>query len=75
MEIVLSRPPTADELSELTAYYEAEHDLFESDPTAVQQLLRVGESPRKKGLDPIAHAATTSTARVILNLNEAMTRQ
>jgi hypothetical protein len=74
-EIVLSRQPTDAERTELTAYYEAEHSLFREDPTAAERLLSVGESARNKDLDLTVHAAMTSVARLLLNLDEAITRQ
>ncbi|MBP87667.1 MAG: hypothetical protein CMJ64_13245 [Planctomycetaceae bacterium] len=75
MEIVLSRPPTGAELEELSAYYRIEHGLFREDSTAAERLLSVGESARNQDLDLTDHAAMTSVARLLLNLNEAITRQ
>jgi hypothetical protein len=72
--IVLSRPPTKAELTELTALYQAEHKLFVEDPAAAERLLGVGQSSRNQALNAAEHAAMTSVARLLLNLDEAITR-
>jgi len=38
-------------------------------------LLAIGESERDNGLDPVEHAAWTTVASVILNLDETITKQ
>ena len=38
------------------------------------RLLRVGESPADRTLDPVELAAYTAVASVILNLDEAITK-
>ena len=74
VEIVLARQPTAAEMTELTAFYEAEHKFFREDAAAAERQLSVGESARNEDLAPADHAAMTSVARLLLNLSEAITR-
>ena len=50
--------------------YFREH--FATQPTAAEQLLSVGTSPRDKYLNATEHAALTATAHLILNLDEFM---
>ena len=74
MEIVLSRPPSKAELAELRGFYEAELARFADDGDSTVALLSVGESARDEDLDVTKHAAMTSVARLLLNLDEAITR-
>ena len=47
---------------------------FRSDPRAAEAVLKVGDSAPPRDADPVLLAAWTSVARVILNLNETITR-
>jgi len=47
---------------------------FQADPPAAQALLAVGESPVDPAFDPLELAAHTTLARLILNLDETITR-
>jgi hypothetical protein len=71
---VLSRRPSLAELAELRDFYNAELDLFRKDTAAAERLLSVGDRPHNKDLDQVEHAAMTSVARLLLNLDEAITR-
>ncbi len=44
-------------------------------PDAAKQLLSVGERQRDPQRDPVAHAAATLTALLILNLDETLTKE
>ncbi len=70
----LGRLPLDDELVELRRYFEAELDYFRDHPTAARQLLSVGQSPRSEAFDLSEHAAYTSVARLLLNLDETITK-
>jgi cytochrome c553 len=74
VELVIARPPTEEESAILLAEYEKQRASFAADVGAAEALLAVGESSRDESLDPVAHAAWTNVALVILNLDEAITR-
>lgn len=69
---VASRTPRPEELAILMKTLEEEEARFEADPEAATNLLGVGISGRDESLDPVAHAAMTSVARLLLNLDEAI---
>lgn len=71
-ERVTSRQPDRPELDILTATFQEEAARFTADPDAVGSLLSVGISPRDTSLDPVTHAAMTSVARLLLNLDETI---
>jgi hypothetical protein len=58
----------------LAAEYERQLASFAADAGAADALLAIGESPRDQSLDAVSHAAWTNVALVILNLDEAITR-
>ncbi len=47
---------------------------FSADQAAAQKLLQVGESKRDESLAPTEHAAWTSLCQLVLNLDEALTK-
>ena len=73
-ELVTAREPSTEETGILTAEYEKQLAGFSHDPAAADALLAVGESPRDESLDPCAHAAWTNVDIVMLNLDEAITK-
>jgi hypothetical protein len=72
---VMSRAPRDAERRILLAHLQAQRDSFRANPTAARELLSVGEKRNAPGLDPIELAAHASTASLLLNLDEAITRQ
>ena len=48
---------------------------FAADRKAAEKLLKVGESPRNQRLDVVEHATMTSLCTLMLNLDEALTKQ
>ena len=72
---LVSRRPTADEFALLEAANRTFLETFGSDKTAALELLSVGEKPRDKTLDPVRHAALTMTASLMMNLDEAITKE
>ena len=72
--LVTSRPPTDAELAIFRAAYEAERKQYAADEAAADKLLSVGESPRDTRLDKAELAAHTAVARLLMNLNEAITK-
>jgi hypothetical protein len=72
---VLGRAPSEAEASILNAALAKQRKLFTADPTAVAKLLKVGDSKRDEKLNAIDHAALTAVCTMILNLDEALTKQ
>jgi hypothetical protein len=73
--LVLARTPTTGELQILRAGLTRHLDHFRRQPQAAAKLLAVGESPRDERLDVIELAAYSTTANLVLNLDEAITKQ
>jgi hypothetical protein len=73
-ELVTARLPTEEEASILLAEYERQRASFAVDASAAAALLAVGESARDETLDPVTQAAWTNVALVIMNLDEAITK-
>jgi hypothetical protein len=71
----LSRPPAEAESQILLPMYERMHRKFTDHPEEASALLAVGESPYPTWLDPTDLAAWTSVAQVVLNLDEALTKE
>ena len=72
---VTARVPEQEELSELQRLLADQLARYRRDPAAAGALLKVGESARDQRLDPAEHAAWTVLASVVLNLDEAITRE
>lgn len=74
-QVVLTRKPTSSEESVLLkAYHRALQD-FRSDPTAADELLKVGATPSAEHSDRQHLAAMTIVAGTLLNLDETLTRE
>ena len=71
---VLSRAPRAEELKTIQPLLEKQLDEYRSDSKSAESLLKIGQTPLPKDLDPSELAAWTNIARVILNLHETITR-
>ncbi len=72
---ILTRKPRPAELRVLTAALEHHRQIYRADEKAALKLLHVGESARDRGLAPAEVAAYTSVIGVILNLDEALTKE
>ena len=72
--LAVSRKPDAFERRVLSGLLTSQRAYFRANPKAADQLLQTGITPRTGGLESTEHAAWTSIARAILNLNEAITR-
>jgi len=72
---VVGRPPTGYDMSALRGAHARQLECFAADPAGARALLAVGATPRAESLDPVAHAALASTCLLILNLDEALTRE
>jgi hypothetical protein len=69
----LAREPAAKELKSLQQFLVTQREHYRADLPEAQKLLDVGNAPVPAG-DPAELAAWTSVARVILNLQEVITR-
>jgi hypothetical protein len=72
--LVLSRAIRPAEVQVLTELLEKHLGEYRADRQAAGKLLRVGELPLSKDIEPAELAAWTSVARAILNLHETITR-
>lgn len=72
---VVGRPVTSVDLGFLRRAYERQFVLYQNDAEAAKAVLAIGESKRDEGLNPTEHAALSAVCRLILNLDEALTRE
>ena len=70
----LARPPETREREVLQGVYRDLLAHFQANPEASQELTAAGEWPPAKNVDPAEHAAWTSVAQAILNLDETVTK-
>ena len=75
VRLVLSRKPTDAERKILLGRFDALRRQFATDKESATKLLSVGESKRDETLDPIDHAAMTGVCQLILNLDEAISKE
>jgi mono/diheme cytochrome c family protein len=73
--LVLARSPVGAEQTILQAGLKRLRSQYAGDPTAAKKLLAVGESKRNEKLDVTEHAAFTGLCNLILNLDEALSRE
>ena len=73
--LVTSRLPLATELDILLQTLEQHRAHFQADRDAATKLLSVGEAPRENSLDVVEHSAYTMLASLLLNLDEAITKE
>ena len=72
--LALARPPSPREQQVLRDFVAAQLTRYRADESAAKALIAAGQAPRPAGLDAAEHAAWTTTANVILNLDETITR-
>jgi hypothetical protein len=70
-----ARAPEPREREVLLAAYQRLRAHFAEQPQAAAALLAVGDSRQPAGLDPVDEAAWTGVAQIILNLDEAITKE
>ena len=75
MRHVVGRRPDADELEILTAGLRRRLARYAADTQAAQAVLAVGASPATTAFPPAELAAYAQTCALILNLDEALTRE
>ena len=72
---LVARAPDSTESALMQDAYRSFLDQFRGNEPAALKLLTVGEKPRDETLDPIKHAALTLTASLMMNLDEAITKE
>jgi hypothetical protein len=72
--LALSRAPDEIERRTLGALLASSRERFATEPADAERLLHTGISPAVDSLDPADHAAWTTVARALLNLNETYLR-
>ncbi len=72
--LITARQPTEAELGVLREAYLAELNWYAAHEAEVTKLLQVGASPSNTALDRSQLAAMASVARLLMNLNEAITK-
>ena len=74
-KVVLGRAPAASELAAARKGYDRFLARYRADVPAAVAYLKQGESARDASLDPAELAATSAVASLILNLDEAVTKE
>ncbi len=72
---LVARRPTDAEVTLLQGAYASFLERYRGRESAALKLLSVGEKPRNETLDPIRHAAMTMAASLMMNLDEAITKE
>ncbi len=72
---LLARHPTSAEAQLLGEAHAAFTAKYVAEPSTALKLLSVGETPRDTSLDPGQHAAMMMTASLMMNLDEAITKE
>lgn len=72
---LVARAPGSTELALLLDAQQSFLNQFQGNESSALKLLGVGEKPRDETLDPIKHAAMTMTASLMMNLDEAITKE
>lgn len=73
--LVLGREATVDEVAILTDELRSQRDYFKAHPKSATAFVAVGESKPGESADSVELAAMTSVARVLLNLDETLTKE
>ncbi|WP_265593088.1 DUF1553 domain-containing protein, partial [Verrucomicrobium sp. BvORR034] len=74
MELAAGRALNGEERASLTYFLNSQREQFKSAPEDAAKVVKAGLSPAVTGLDTVEIAAWTSVARVMLNLQETITR-
>lgn len=74
-ELVLARVLTLEETKALSATLTKLRHQYTSAPADAEELLSIGESKHNPSLVPVEHAAWTGLCLLILNLDEALTKE
>ncbi|HEX8914592.1 MAG TPA: DUF1553 domain-containing protein, partial [Humisphaera sp.] len=72
---VVARDPQPAELAVLARMLARQRAVYDADPKAAAEAVKVGKAPRDEALAPAEHAAMSAVCLAILNLDEALTRE
>jgi hypothetical protein len=72
--VATSRTPTPAELAVLRASLQKHTARFQQSPATAEQFLSQGESERNKALDVVDLAARTAVASILINMDEAISK-
>ena len=72
--LATARHPQPDEVEILLDIFQKQLAVYRHNKQAADKLLRVGESDRDSSLDTAEHAAWTTVASIILNMDETVTK-
>lgn len=73
--LVTARPPSNTELLVLRTTLKQQRDAYTNDEHAAEALLKIGESPAGEAADAPTLAAWTNVCTVLMNLDEAITKE
>jgi hypothetical protein len=74
-QLVNGRPPETAELAVIAAAFQEFREGYRKDNAAAKELLSAGEAARDKELDPRELAPYAAVANLLLNTDEAVTRE
>lgn len=72
---VLGRLPTDRDRALLGKAYDKQLGIYQADPKAAAEVVSIGSAPKNEKLNPSEHAAFTAVCLMLLNLDEALTRE
>ena len=75
MRLLAARSPTDREMALLRQAFERLVKHYRVNADEAKKLIAVGESPRNTKLDPVEHAAYTTIASLLMNLDEVLTKE
>ncbi len=72
---ILGREPTAEEMQFVQRSYDKQWTHYQSDPQAAEQLIKPGHAQHNRETDTTAWAAMSVVCLMIMNLDEALSRE
>jgi hypothetical protein len=72
---VLGRQPQERDRALLRQAFDKQLAIYQADPKAAAEVIATGLAPKNEKLNPIEHAAFTAVCLLLLNLDEALTRE
>lgn len=72
---VLGRSLTDRDRALLGKAFDKQLAIYQAEPGAAAEVVAIGATPKNEKLDPVEHAAFTAVCLILLNLDEALTRE
>jgi Protein of unknown function (DUF1549)/Protein of unknown function (DUF1553)/Planctomycete cytochrome C len=72
---VLGRQPAERDRALLRKAFEKQLAIYQADPKAAAEVIAIGSTPKNEKLNATEHAAFTAVCLLLLNLDEALTRE